>query len=126
MFTADQLTSEEKAVLVASYDEEKLVVSQELLTLERQQSVRESDIDVALSVMRDIDKQWLLAAPAEQRRSQSQLFPQGFVYDYENHRFGTTQISTLYRVIPNKKDLPVSEKSFLVAGAGFEPATLWL
>ena len=26
----------------------------------------------------------------------------------------------------NKKDLPIVEKSFLVAGAGFEPATLWL
>ena len=76
--------------------------------------------------MRDVDRQWLLASPSARVRFQSILFPQGFVYDYENHRFGTSEMSTLYRVLPNKKDLSVSEKSFLVAGVGFEPTTLWL
>ena len=55
-----------------------------------------------------------------------QLFPQGLVYDHENHRFGTSQISPLYRVVATKKDSPESEKSFLVAGVGFEPTTFWL
>ena len=76
--------------------------------------------------MRDVDRQWLLASPSARVRFQSILFPQGLVYDYENHRFGTSQISSLYRVVATKKDLPLSEKSFLVAGARFELATFWL
>ena len=55
-----------------------------------------------------------------------QLFPQGLVYDYENHRFGTSEISTFYRVLPTKKDSEEPSKSFLVAGVGFEPTTFWL
>ena len=55
-----------------------------------------------------------------------QLFPQGLVYNYEKHMFGTSQISPLYRVVATKKDSPESEKSFLVAGVGFEPTTFWL
>lgn len=37
------------------------------------------------------------------------------MYDYENHRFGTSRISPLYREPPNKKDLSEPETSFLVA-----------
>ena len=54
------------------------------------------------------------------------LFPQGLVYDYENHRFGTSKISPFYRVLPTKKDPEETSKSFLVAGARFELATSWL
>ena len=82
--------------------------------------------DVALDIMRDVDRQWLLASLSARVRFQSILFPKGLVYDYENHRFGTSEISSLYRVVATKKDLPEAEKSFLVAGAGFEPATFWL
>ena len=125
-FNADQLTLVEKNELVSAYDDDKEVITDELRQLERQQTIREADIDIALEVMRDVDRQWLLASPSSRVRFQSILFPQGLVYDYENHRFGTSQISSLYRCVPTKKDLSVSEKSFLVAGAGFEPATLWL
>ena len=75
--------------------------------------------------MRDIDKQWLLASPAAKARFQSISFPRGIICDYENNRFGTIEISPLYRVLPTKKDLSESEKPVLVAGAGFEPATFW-
>jgi site-specific DNA recombinase len=125
-FNTDQLTASEKTDLVSSLDEEKAVLHGELRKLEGQQTVRETDIELALDVMRDVDKQWVVASPASKMRFQSVLFPKGLVYDYENHRFGTSQISSLYRCIPTKKDLPESEKSFLVAGAGFEPATCWL
>ena len=47
--------------------------------------------DVALDIMRDVDRQWLLASLSARVRFQSILFPKGLVYDYENHRFGTTQ-----------------------------------
>ena len=125
-FNADQLTIEEKTELVRAYDEDKEVISEELRQLEHQQTIREADIDIALDVMRDVDKQWLLASPSSKVRFQSLLFPKGLVYDYENHRFGTSQISPLYRVLPTKKDFEEPSKSFLVAGARFELATSWL
>ena len=125
-FNADQLTVDEKTELVNAYDDDKEAITNELRQLERQQTIRETDIGVALEVMRDVDKQWLLASPSARVRFQSILFPQGLVYDYENHRFGTSKISSLYRVLPTKKDSEEPSKSFLVAGAGFEPATLWL
>jgi hypothetical protein len=92
-FNADQLTASEKTDLVSSFDDEKSVLNVELRKLEKQQTVREADIELALDVMRDVDKQWLVASPASKMRFQSVLFPKGLVYDYENHRFGTSQIT---------------------------------
>ena len=102
------------------------MIADELQRLERQQAIRETDIDVALEIMRDADKQWLLASPSARVRFQSILFPKRLVYDYENHRFGTSEISSLYRVVTTKKGSPEPEKPFLVAGVGFEPTTFWL
>ena len=125
-YAADKLTEEDKNALVDSLDDEKEELTKQLRKLEARQSIQEKDIDLAVAVMRDTKLQWQIASPFAKQKFQSALFPKGLVYDAENERFGTTEISTLYRVLPNKKDLPVSEKSFLVAGAGFEPATLWL
>ena len=125
-FNANQLTHDEKNDLVKSYEDDRQIMKDELRQLEAQQLVREFDIDIALRVMESVDEQWAVASPIAKQRLQSILFPRGLVYDYENHRIGTSKISSLYSVIANKKDLPVSEKSFLVAGVGFEPTTLWL
>lgn len=125
-FNVGQFTMDEKTELVSAYDDEKEVISSELRLLEQQQTIREADIDIALGIMHNVDKQWLLASPSNKVRFQSILFPQGLVYDYKNHRFGTSQISTFYRVLPTKKDSEEPSKSFLVAGAGFEPATFGL
>lgn len=122
-FNADQLTAEEKTDLIAALDEEKLTITEGLQRLEKQQNIREADISLALDTMRNIDQQWTAASPQSKQRFQSILFPRGVVYDSTSHRFGTKEISSLYRVIENKKDLPEPEKSFLVARAGFEPAT---
>lgn len=51
---------------------------------------------------------------------------EGAIYDYENCKFGTSEINSLYRVLPNKKDSEEPLKSFLVAGVGFEPTTFGL
>jgi hypothetical protein len=125
-FNADQLTAQEKTDLTISYDEEKLATSDELSALERQQAIREADIDIALEIMRDVDRQWAIAPPSAKKRLQNLLFPRGLVYDYERHRFGAGEISPFYRLIVTKKDSEVPSKSFLVAGVGFEPTTLWL
>lgn len=46
-FNSDQLTIEEKTELVNAYDEDKEVVTDELHQLERQQAIRETDIDMS-------------------------------------------------------------------------------
>ena len=73
-----------------------------------------------------VDRQWVLASPGARARFQGILFPRGLIYDCENHRFGTSEISVFYRVLPTKKGSPEPEKPFLVAGVGFEPTTFWL
>ena len=51
------------------------MIADELQRLERQQAIRETDIDVALEIMRDVDRQWVLASPGARTRFQSILFP---------------------------------------------------
>ena len=102
------------------------MIADELRQLERQQTIRETDIDVALEIMRGVDRQWVLASPGARTRFQSILFPQGLMYNYKNHRFGIIEISASYRILPTKKGSPEPEKPFLVAGVGFEPTTFWL
>ena len=90
------------------------------------QSIREVDIEAAVNFMGSVDMQWLHSDFDNRLRFQNMLFPQGVKYDLQNRKFGTSQMSPLYRYVATKKDLPETEKSFLVAGAGLEPATLWL
>ena len=53
------------------------MIADELRRLECQQAIRETDIDVALEIMRDVDRQWVLASPGARTRFQNILFPQG-------------------------------------------------
>ena len=125
-FNNDQLTANEKSDLTDSLDEEKATISDSLSRLEEQQAIREADIDLAISVMRDVSMQWGVASPLSKQRFQSMLFPEGLVYDYEKNRFGTSRMSKFYRLVETKKGSELPSKSFLVAGVGFEPTTLWL
>lgn len=65
--------------------------------------------------MQNVDRQWDVASLQSKQRFQSVLFPRGLVYDYTNHRFGTSEISRLYRLVENKKGSEEPSKSFLVA-----------
>ena len=49
------------------------MIADELRRLERQQAIRETDIDVALEIMREVDRQWILASPGARARFQSIL-----------------------------------------------------
>lgn len=49
------------------------MIADELRQLERQQTIRETDIDIALDTMRDVDRQWVLASPGARTRFQSIL-----------------------------------------------------
>lgn len=125
-FNNDELTLEEKNDLIDALDSEKLQVQEEERTLEQQQHIREADIELVLNTMRDVDKQWSNATPEARRRFQSVLFPRGLVYDPQTRRFGTTEISPLYRLTTKQKGTEVPFKSYLVAGPGLEPGTSWL
>ena len=59
------------------YDDDKAMIADELRRLERQQTIRETDIDAALEIMRDVDRQWILASPGARTRFQSISFPTG-------------------------------------------------
>jgi site-specific DNA recombinase len=126
MLTEGALTVSEKNEQTELLDNEKQIYIDEKESLMGKQSTQEADIDKILDIMESIPRQWLNSDLATQQRFQNLLFPKGLVYDYKNELFGTSQLSDLYRYTLNKKDLPVSEKSFLVAGVGFEPTTLWL
>lgn len=125
-FTDETITLDEKNALMDSLDKQRLEKSDELREFELQQTIRETDIELAISVMDNVDRQWGESALDIQVRFQSMLFPEGLVYDSINHRFGTNQISPLYRCIPNEKASEEAYESYLVAGAGLEPATSWL
>ena len=56
---------------------DRAMIADELRRLERQQAIRETDIDVALEIMRDVDRQWVLASLGARTRFQSILFPTG-------------------------------------------------
>ena len=102
----------DKIDLINAYDDDKAVIADGLRRLE----IRETDIDVALEIMRGVDRQWVLASPGARTRFQSILLPQGLMYDYKNHRFGISEISVFYRVLPTKKGSPEPEKTFLGGG----------
>lgn len=67
----------DKTDLINAYDDDKAMIADKLRRLERQQAIRETDIDVALEIMRDVDRQWVLASPGARTRFQSILFPTG-------------------------------------------------
>lgn len=88
--------------------------------------IRESDIDTAITVMESVHEQWGKSELDLQVRFQNMLFPRGVVYDSINHRFGTSEISELYRCISIEKAPEGALKSYLVAATGIEPVTLGL
>jgi len=65
-----------KTDLINAYDDDKAMIADKLQRLERQQAILETDIDVALEIMRDVDRQWVLASPGARTRFQNILFPQ--------------------------------------------------
>ena len=125
-FIEDAITLDEKGSLVDSLDERKVNLSLELMELEQQQNIREADIEYAVNFMHSVDKQWEDVAYDLKQRFQRMIFPEGLIYDPLSRRFGTNNISPLYRYIPTKKASGEASKLDMVAGAGIAPATSWL
>lgn len=125
-FTKGELNREEKNELIDSLDIRKLEAEAKLEVAQSAQALRENEIEYAINFMDRVDKQWADSSFDLQQKYQRMIFPDGVVYDSKNRRFGTSEISVLYRLADNKNDPQGSSKFNLVAGAGLEPATLWL
>jgi site-specific DNA recombinase len=126
MFAAGQLTIEEKSSLIDALDTKKLEANLKLNQLEQQQNIREADIESAINFMGRIDKQWQFSNFDNRQRFQNMIFPHGITYDLENRKFGTSEMSILYRSAVMKTTSEEAVKSHLVAGPGLEPGTSWL
>jgi hypothetical protein len=87
--------------------------------LQEQQRFKQTQLNYAMNFMHDAHKLWVDADLNLKRRFQNMIFPEGVIIDTKTLDFGTSKISPLYRYIPNKKDLSVSEKSLVVIPAGF-------
>lgn len=116
----DNKRKQELSELIERLDSRKLDAKDKLSELEDQQTVQEAKITYAITYMHDIAKQWIDADYDLRVRFQTMLFPEGATFDMDTMQFGTERISPLYRYIPNKKDLSVSEKSLLVTLPGIE------
>ena len=95
-----------------------MTISDELDKLVEKQTLQEAKIEYAINTMQDLAKQWRDADYDLRVRFQSMVFPEGDTIDMATMQFGTEKISPLYRYIPNKKDLSISEKSLLVTLPG--------
>lgn len=123
------ISKEEKTELIASLEDDKEKLHEELGRLEKLQSIRETDIDLAVTIMKDVDLQWQIAPLSAQVRFQSLIFPSGVKYNPETNEFGTNNISPLYQSLRYKKipgNKPGTSTTNLVAGVGLEPTTSWL
>lgn len=102
-FVEGSISQEEKDEFISDLDSQKIETANNLNTLEKQQSLREADIEQAINFMETVNKQWEVSDLDLQQRFQSMLFPRGLVYDSAKGKFGTSEISNLYRYISNKK-----------------------
>ena len=125
-FTMGDLTKEEKNDFIDALDIRKLAAEAQLEDAEGVQALRENEIEYAINFMDQVDKQWADASFDLQQQFQKMIFPNGVAYDAENRRFGTSEISVLYRLADIKKSPQGTRLFNLVAGAGLEPATSWL
>lgn len=69
--------------------------------------------DFAINFVSNLTSNILRLSPNEMQLCKQLLFPDGFFVD-ENKNVYTAKISPLYRLEPTKKDLPETEKSFMV------------
>lgn len=114
-FVEGSITQQEKDDFIKDLDDQKLAISDVLQESEQQQSLREVDIELAINFMESVDRQWEISDIDLQHRFQSMLFPRGLVYDSTEGKFGTTEISELYRCIAIKKAPEGASESYLVA-----------
>lgn len=113
-FSLNHLSKDERDEVIATLNQEKFNIADELAQREQQQTVQEKAIDYAITFMEHTAQLWKDAAPEHRRRFQNMIFKEGLILNTQTLEFGTPNISPLYRYIPNKKDLSETEKPHLV------------
>ncbi len=123
-FTADQITYQEKESVVKDIDTEIENLENKKLEADIYAEQKEKIVENAILFMEDPSEFWNRAPLQIQKRVQSFIFPECLSYDFEKG-FGTVKVNESYLLI-NKIAGEPAINSIVVAGAGLEPATLWL
>lgn len=114
-FTLGTLTFEEKKLLSDELAEKTIKLTDDLGQLEKQQAIKDADIEYVINFMKNMSKLWEDASYESKQRFQSMIFPEGVTFDPEIGQFGTSSVSPLYRYVPKEKDAEASKNSNLVA-----------
>lgn len=106
-----------KLDILASISKKKLEVASledELdKTLAGADTLKEDFVRFAFKFLNNMGEELLDLSQEDRQRCKQIIFPSGFRID-ENKNVYTPEVSPLYRLVANKKDLPMSEKSFMV------------
>lgn len=84
-------------------------------------STSKKTVDYAIDAISNVSKLWQDSSYDAKRKIQSATFPKGVEYDFYNKKFGTAELSPLYRYVNNQKESPVHEDSSMVIPKGVEP-----
>jgi hypothetical protein len=82
-------------------------------------------VQFALEFAHKFETQWWQMNTADRLRCEDMLFP-GKIYYQNNGKVRTPEISVLYRLAANKKDLRIDRKSLLVELRGIAPRSVEL
>lgn len=98
-FTLDQIDARDKDALMADISDRRGTIEDQLHHLETSQTLQRSEIELGVTLMRDVAMQWDSLQGEVQQRFQNMLFPEGIYYQAESDTFGTKKISPLYGLI---------------------------
>lgn len=109
------LTSEDKRAWDQKAGKAMNQYRRELRTLQEQIGTDEEAIDYSISFMTNTPKLWQDAGPEMKIKLQEIIFPKGLQYNFELGKFGTPEISPLFRLVRTKKELSSTDSSLLVS-----------
>jgi site-specific DNA recombinase len=115
-----EMDDTDKDEIIQRIDIDRFERKDQISNLESKQSIKNSQIDYAMNFMNNAYKLWCDADVELKQKFQKTIFPNGIELDTVSKKFGTLQLSPLYRYAPNKKDLSLSEKSLVVTSRRIE------
>ena len=96
------------------FKDEISVLEQELYNMKAKAELdKEKFLKFAFGFVENMGRKFLEISPENRIRCKQIVFPAGFYMDADNKVY-TPEISTLYRLAGNKKDLSITDKSLLV------------
>lgn len=108
------LTSSDKKAWDKKSNASLTLYKRELESLVEQIGTDEETIDYSLEFMANTPKLWQDASPEMKLKLQEIIFPKGLQYSFAEGKFGTPEISPLFRLAGNKKDPALGKESLMV------------